>query len=78
MSSRGNGFNFPSWNYGYTLGPPSQAAGGNYTVIVQGQPQVPPVGVVPGATPTPAGGAAQVNISRENSYESYLYICRML
>lgn len=28
MSGR---YNFPSWNYGYTLGPPSAATGGDYT-----------------------------------------------
>ena len=66
MSGRGARFNFPSWNYGYTLGPPTQATGGNYTQFVVGQPQVGvPVGVVPGAIPT--GGATQVNISQENS-----------
>ncbi len=27
----GGRFNFPRWNYGYTLGPPSASAGGNYT-----------------------------------------------
>jgi len=58
MSGRGARFNFPSWNYGYTLGPPTQATGGNYTQFVVGQPQVGvPVGVVPGAIPT--GGATQ-------------------
>ena len=66
MSGRGARFNFPSWNYGYTLGPPTQATGGNYTQFVVGQPAVGvPVGVVPGAIPT--GGATQVNISHENS-----------
>lgn len=58
MSGRGARFNFPSWNYGYTLGPPTQATGGNYTQFVVGQPAVGvPVGVVPGAIPT--GGATQ-------------------
>ena len=26
--------NFPTWNYGYTLGPPSSSNAGNYTTFV--------------------------------------------
>ena len=44
MSGRGGArFNFPQWNYGYTLGPPTQANGGDYTqfFVQQGaQPQL--------------------------------------
>lgn len=60
MSGRGARFNFPSWNYGYTLGPPTQATGGDYTQFITPVVGV-PVGVVPGATPTPParGGATE-------------------
>jgi len=42
MSGRGARFNFPQWNYGYTLGPPTQANSGDYTqfFVQPGQPQV--------------------------------------
>lgn len=38
----GGRFRFPQWNYGYTLGPPTLANGGNYTQFMQ-QPQFPSV-----------------------------------
>ena len=76
MSGRGGPrFNFPHWNYGYTLGPPTQANGGDYSqfFMQQGQPQigglVGPRGV--GFTPRPptrggtGRGGGQVNISPE-------------
>ena len=31
----GGRFNFPRWNYGYTLGPPTAANAGNYTQFMQ-------------------------------------------
>ena len=36
----GGRFNFPRWNYGYTLGPPTAANGGNYTQFVQAIPSM--------------------------------------
>lgn len=33
-----NRFNFPNWNYGYTLGPPSAQGNGDYNVMNQGPP----------------------------------------
>ena len=47
-----NRFNFPQWNYGYTLGPPTQANGGNYTQFYM-QPQQPHFGVVLGGQGPP-------------------------
>lgn len=50
MSGHGSGggrFNFPRWNYGYTLGPATPASGGNYTQFyVPQQPQL--GGILPG------------------------------
>ena len=44
----GNGFSFPQWNYGYTLGPPSQATAGDYSQSFVAQPgQAPVVGGPP-------------------------------
>ena len=48
-----NRFNFPQWNYGYTLGPPTAANGGNYTQFYM-QPQQPHFGGV--LVGGPAGG----------------------
>ena len=40
-SRGGNGkgsFNFPQWNYGYTIGPASQATAGDYSQFFVAQP----------------------------------------
>lgn len=50
-----NRFNFPQWNYGYTLGPPTQANGGNYTQFYM-QPQQPHFGgILVGGGQHPSG-----------------------
>lgn len=62
MSGRGGPrSNFPQWNYGHTLGPSTQANGGNYTQFSMQQNQPPqsgglvrPQGV--GVTPMPTRG----------------------
>ena len=51
-------FNFPRWNYGYTLGPPTQANGGNYTQFYM-QPPIGGILVGPqqgGSRPPMRGG----------------------
>ena len=60
MSGRGGGkgsFNFPQWNYGYTIGPASQATAGDYSQFFVAQPgQATILGGPPGG-PRGGGGA---------------------
>jgi len=56
MSGSGNRFNFPQWNYGYTLGPPSQATAGDYSQFFVAQPGQATIRGGPGG-PRGGGGA---------------------
>ena len=55
-SGNGKAFNFPQWNYGYTLGPPSQATAGDYSQFFVAQPGQAPILGGPGG-PRGGGGA---------------------
>ena len=52
---RGGRYNFPNWNYGYTLGPPTAANGGDYTQFVMAQPPV-AGGIIGPEVPSPEKG----------------------
>jgi len=55
----GGRFNFPRWNYGYTLGPPTAANAGNYTQFMQPSTaqQYPGYPARGGARPPQRGGS---------------------
>jgi len=54
-------FNFPQWNYGYTLGPPTAANGGDYTQYVAAMQQRPALGgmIGPRVPKPPTRGASK-------------------
>ena len=71
-SRGGNGkgsFNFPQWNYGYTIGPASQATAGDYSQFFVAQPGQAPIVGGPGG-PRGGGGAPRGSPMRGGSGRS--------
>ena len=69
-SRGGNGkgsFNFPQWNYGYTIGPASQATAGDYSQFFVAQPGQ---ATILGGPPRGGGGAPRGSPMRGGSGRS--------
>ena len=84
-SRGGNGkgsFNFPQWNYGYTIGPASQATAGDYSQFFVAQPGQATILGGPGG-PRGGGGAPRGSPMRGGGQVKFLqkfsrYTCHSL
>ena len=63
------GFNFPQWNYGYTIGPASQATAGDYSQFFVAQPGQ---ATILGGPPRGGGGAPRGGSGRSGGQVKFL------
>ena len=79
-SQGGKAFNFPQWNYGYTIGPASQATAGDYSQFFVAQPGQ---ATILGGPPRGGGGAPRGGSGRSGGQVKFLqkfsrYTCHSL